>query len=166
MNLVKTGRWNFVDITLLYVPPVYYVYYGQLCWIKLSESESESSLLVYNTLRPWQNGCQFPDDIFKCITLKENVCISMTFSLKFPEGRINNILALLQIMAWCRPGNKPLSEPTMISLLTYICITRPQWVNSLSPGRWGHNTKVYFSNSSYELISRALPMKLVFLWML
>ena len=42
MNLVKTGRWIFVDITLLYVPPVYYVYYGQLCWIKLSESESES----------------------------------------------------------------------------------------------------------------------------
>ena len=41
MNLVKTGRWIFVDITLLYVPPVYYVYYGQLCWIKLSESESE-----------------------------------------------------------------------------------------------------------------------------
>ena len=42
MILVKTGRWIFVDITLLYVSPVYYVYYGQLCWIKLSESESES----------------------------------------------------------------------------------------------------------------------------
>ena len=41
MNLVKTGRWIFVDITLLYVPPVYYVYYRQLCWIKLSESEFE-----------------------------------------------------------------------------------------------------------------------------
>ena len=44
MTLVKTGRWIYVDITLLYVPPVYHVYYGQLCWIKISESESESDI--------------------------------------------------------------------------------------------------------------------------
>ena len=50
MNLVKTGRWIFVDITLLYVPPVYYVYYGQLCWIKLSESESESEWIKHDVL--------------------------------------------------------------------------------------------------------------------
>ena len=31
-------------------------------------------------------------------------------------------------MAWRRPGDKPLSEPTMVSLLTHICVTRPQWV--------------------------------------
>ena len=33
-------------------------------------------------------------------------------------------------MAWCRPGNKPLSEPMMISLPMHICVTRPQWVNT------------------------------------
>ena len=32
-------------------------------------------------------------------------------------------------MAWCWPGDKPLSEPMMVSLLTHICVTRPQWVN-------------------------------------
>ena len=32
-------------------------------------------------------------------------------------------------MAWRRPGDKPLSEPVMVSLLTHICVTRPQWVN-------------------------------------
>ena len=32
-------------------------------------------------------------------------------------------------MAWRRPGDKPLSEPRMESLLTHICVTRPQWVN-------------------------------------
>ena len=26
-------------------------------------------------------------------------------------GPINNILALVQVMAWRRPGDKPLSEP-------------------------------------------------------
>ena len=32
-------------------------------------------------------------------------------------------------MAWRRPGDKPLSEPMMVSLSTHICVTRPQWVN-------------------------------------
>ena len=31
-------------------------------------------------------------------------------------------------MAWRLPGDKPLSEPMMVSLLTHICIIRPQWV--------------------------------------
>ena len=39
--------------------------------------------------------------------------------LKFvPKGPINNIPALVKIMAWRRPGDKPLSEPMMIRLLT------------------------------------------------
>ena len=45
------------------------------------------------------------------------------------KGPINNIPALVQIMAWCRPGDKPLSEQMMVSLLMHICVTRPQWVN-------------------------------------
>ena len=50
-------------------------------------------------------------------------------SLKFvPEGPINNIPTLVQIMAWCRPGDKPLSEPMVVRLLTHIYVTRPQWV--------------------------------------
>ena len=31
----------------------------------------------------------------------------------FPQGPINNIAALVQIMAWRRSGTKPLSEPMM-----------------------------------------------------
>ena len=34
-------------------------------------------------------------------------------------------------MAWRRPGDKPLSEPMMVCLLTHICVTRPQWVNCM-----------------------------------
>ena len=47
----------------------------------------------------------------------------------FLKGPINNIPALVQIMAWRRPGDKPLPEPMMVNLLTHICVTRPQWVN-------------------------------------
>ena len=31
-------------------------------------------------------------------------------------------------MAWHHSGDKPLSELMMVSLLTHICVTRPQWV--------------------------------------
>ena len=37
---------------------------------------------------------------------------------------------MVQIMAWRRSGDKPLSEPMMVILPTHICVTRPQWVRS------------------------------------
>ena len=43
--------------------------------------------------------------------------------------QISNIPALVQIMAWRRADNKPLSEPMMVSLLSQICVTRPWWVD-------------------------------------
>ena len=86
--------------------------------------------LWFNTLRPRQIGRLFADDTFKRIFLNENVRISIKISLKFvPKGRINNIPALVLIMAWRRPGDKPLSEPMVVRSLTHICVTRPQWVN-------------------------------------
>ena len=50
------------------------------------------------------------------------------WSLFLMQGPINNIPALVQIMAWRRPGDKPLSGPMMVRLPTHICVTRPQWV--------------------------------------
>ena len=45
-----------------------------------------------------------------------NAIISIQISLKFvPKGPIKNIPALVQIMAWRRPGDKPLSEAMTIS---------------------------------------------------
>ena len=84
---------------------------------------------VVNSLRPRQNIHHFPDDIFKRIVLNEYVWILIKISLKFiSKGLINNNPALVQIMAWRRPGDKSLSEPMVVSLLTHICVTRPQWV--------------------------------------
>ena len=97
-----------------------------------------------NTLRPRGNEQHFADDIFKRIFFNENVWISIKISLKFvPRGPINNISALVQIMVWRRSGNKPLSEPMMVSLPTHIYVTRPQWVNFNGSLvnlllKWGH----------------------------
>ena len=96
--------------------------------------------LFINTLRPTRNRRHFADDIFKCILLNENVLISIKISLKFiPKGPINNIPALVQIMAWRRPGDKPLSEPMMVRLQTHICVTRPQWVKRHDINHTSHN---------------------------
>ena len=67
---------------------------------------------------PKQNARDIPDDIITCIFLNENVSISIKISLKFvPEGPINNIPALGQIMAWRRSGDKPLSDPMMVKFI-------------------------------------------------
>ena len=113
-----------------------------------------------NTLRPRQNGRHFPDDIFKCSFLNKNVWISIKISLKFvPKGLINNIPALVQIMAWRPPGDKPLSEPMLVSLPTHICITQPQWVNLIiifhvSAVKW-----VTFNSKGVVQLTRINPSK-------
>ena len=59
----------------------------------------------FKTLRPRQNCLHFPDDIFKCIFLNE-IVRNFKISLKFVViGPINNIPAVVQIMAWRRPGD-------------------------------------------------------------
>ena len=82
-----------------------------------------------NTLRPRQSGRNFADDTFKCIFFYENVSVLIKIRLNsLPKCPINNISALVQIMAWRLPGDKPLSKPMMVRLLTHICVTRPQWI--------------------------------------
>ena len=85
---------------------------------------------VVNSLGPKRNRQHFADNIFNYIFFNENEWISLRISLQFvPKVWINNIPAFVQIMAWRRPGDKPLSDPMMVSLLTHICVTRSQWVN-------------------------------------
>ena len=54
------------------------------------------------------------NDSSKCIFLKENDKILINFSLKLIlMSPIHNKLALVQVMAWRRTGDKPLPEPMM-----------------------------------------------------
>ena len=76
-------------------------------------------MLRLNTMRPRQNGRHFADDIFKRIFLNENIWIPIKISQKFvPKGSINNVPALIPIIAWRRPNDKPLSELMMVNLST------------------------------------------------
>ena len=76
----------------------------------------------FNTLRLGPDGRDFADYIFTYIFLNEKVWITIEISLTLvSKGPIDNNLALVQIMAWGRPGERPLSESVMVSLLTHIC---------------------------------------------
>ena len=83
-----------------------------ICTSETNETPTKTKVPTYgprfNTLRPSQNGPHFPDDIFKRIFLNAKWCILINISLKFvPQGPINNIPLLVQIIAWCRSGDKP-----------------------------------------------------------
>ena len=126
-----------------------------------------------NTLRLRQNGCHFAGDSFKQIFLNENVGIAIKISLKFvPEGPVNNISALVQIMAWRRPGDKSFSETILVRSLMLICITRPQWVNETNADflpvglynyiQWSYNKNTFLSQNKFESV--VCKMKAILLW--
>ena len=53
-------------------------------------------------------------DIFNCIFLNENDKIPYQISLKYiPMSTIHNKTTLVQVMAWCRVGDKPLPGPML-----------------------------------------------------
>ena len=85
-----------------------------------------------NSFPPEQNGHHFPDDIVKCIFMNENLCIMIHLSPKFiPKSPINHIPPLVQVMAWCQSGDKPLSEPMLTQFTdAYICGTRGRWIKN------------------------------------
>ena len=77
--------------------------------------------------------CIIPPDIHHShAALYTNVWILIKISLKFVlKGPISSIAVLVQRMAWRRPGDTTLSEAMVVRYLTHICVTWPQWVNSL-----------------------------------
>ena len=55
-------------------------------------------MIIFNTLRPRQNGHHFLDNIFKYIFLNENAWILINSSMKFvPKGPISNIPSVVQM---------------------------------------------------------------------
>ena len=118
-------------------------YHTFLC-VKTVDSTWPSNVL-WPMLRPRQNGRHFTDYIFKCVFLNEDIWILIDISLKFvPKGPINNIPALVQIMAWRRPGDKPLSEPMMMSIYASLGLNELN-IGPCSPC----NPKCYFARQHW-----------------
>ena len=83
-----------------------------LSWVVGGEDGSFQQYL--NSSPSGQNGRYFADNIFSYIFVNEKFCILIKISLHLvPKGPMDNIPALVQIMAWHRIGDKPLSEPML-----------------------------------------------------
>ena len=89
------------------------------------------------------------------------VCYFDQISLKLdPKGPIDNKSALVQIMAWHQPGDKPLSEPMMVSL----CLVYASF-NSIALGRWGDNFKSITFKLVIQKSSMVICCDIVLRWM-
>ena len=75
--------------------------------------------IIYGTIYPLTHGPPFPRRHFQMLFLQWK-CMNIDWILIEVSswGPINNIPALVQMMAWHRPDDKPLSEPILVSLLT------------------------------------------------
>ena len=70
----------------------------------------------------------FPTTISNIFSWMKIYNFGPKISLKLiPKGPINNIPASVHILAWRQSGDKPLSEPMIVSLLTHLCAARSQW---------------------------------------
>ena len=72
----------------------------------------------------------------------EFILLSPNFVTKGPN---DNIPALVQIMAWRQPIDKSY-EAMVVSLLTHIYVSRPQWVNLSNLTHWDRVTHICVGN--------------------
>ena len=78
----------------------------------------------FNSPPPGQNGCQFTDNIFKCIFMNKSSHILIWNSQKFvPQGLVDNKSTLVQVMAWHQTSDKSLPEAMLPTSLVHICGT-------------------------------------------
>ena len=117
-----SSLWPQISLHHYSVPGISYGSHPQ------SAAAGNGPSFLFNTLGPRQICRQFSDDISKFIFLDANAWNSLKISLiLFPKFQINNIPSLVQMMAWRRPGDQPLSEPMMVSLLTASMRFNENW---------------------------------------
>ena len=93
---------------------------------------------------PRQNGRHFCRRYFPTEFREWHFLYLIRISLKFVhKSPIDNKSALVQVMAWHRPGHKPLPEPMPTHSLTHICDTRLPWVNLVVNSEiWPHQNNL------------------------
>ena len=113
---------HFYDSWMMYLSVAFIV--DITCWA-----------LSKTALRSRQNGRLFADGIFKCIFFNGDVWIWSKISLNFvPKGPINNIPALIQIMALNRPDINPF-------------ITSRRWSSMAENDTWIYKVCIFVHNA-------------------
>ena len=101
-----------------------------ICKTKLFKTFSPVQL---NTLRTRQNGRHFADWHSQMHFLEwKRLNSDWNVSDVCSKAPLNNIPTLVWIMAWCRPGDMPLSEPMMVSLRRIYASLGPSELNFIT----------------------------------
>ena len=108
LNVLKHLLWSPIVVKCV---STLYPWSYSCCYIA-SLCECRGPPACVNTLRPGKIcGRHFGRQHIKCISLNKNFWILNKISLKYVlQGLIDNMAALVLIMAWRRTGAEPLSE--------------------------------------------------------
>ena len=131
MNIIFACSINIFNLILFFKDTIFLLTYtkSMLTRVPITQSSISQFDIQYSSLQSIKtlrlNGHHFLDALFKCTFLYENCCILMKISLKFvSHGPIIIMLTLVWIMVWHRPGDKPLSEPMVVSLYASLSLIR------------------------------------------
>ena len=141
---VSSGQSSVLYVSVQVIVLESNIHFGCRWYIHWSWDKMAISLqTTYSNAFSWMKMYEFPIKI----------------SLKFvPKGSINNIPALVQIMAWRWPGDKPLSEAMMVRLLMHICVIQPQWVNI---SVYCRNSKIFLVDFFLSHTLSRFPLKML-----
>ena len=87
-----------------------------------------------------KSGWYFTDSLLKMFFLSENCCILITISLQcVNRSPHDNRLTLIQVMAWCCTGTKPLPDPMLIQIIDTYMHHRLQYIKGVQCVKSGWN---------------------------
>ena len=113
--IVTENNVGYIIMTLGTIFGFFLIWHQAMKNISIQGLDKPATGLMHGMLiasPPGQNGHHFTDDIFRCIFVNKKFCCWIKIWLKLvPKCQIDNNPALVQIMAWRRIGNTPLSEP-------------------------------------------------------
>ena len=73
-----------------------------------------------------------------------------------PKHLTDHYSTLVQVMAWCRQATSHYLSQCWLRSLSPCDVTRPQWVNSLAPGRYGSKLKCAISKLMVYIADRII----------
>ena len=116
MTFTKTDQTMTSPLQTRWVACLYFLKFTASCWdLCVPKTHQIWGLLkMLDTLTPGKVAATWADNIFKCISLNDNVWTLNKISLSRASGLSDNMAALVPIMAWCWTGAKPLSEAMLV----------------------------------------------------
>ena len=130
-------------------------------------SDASWGINVINSLAPGRSECHSKNVIFNHILLIGFLWSSHDNTLWWmPQDLTDDKSTLVQVMAWCRQATSHCLSQCWISSLSPYGVTRPQWINSLSPRRCVNNLKsaiceqmlqINLISTSCEITLRRMP---------